>query len=131
MLPRPDFSLRETQGGAGTPRSGLNRRERDEDRRRELDRMRDEARAKRDAEAVSHPPPFPPFSDEISMQRTLFNLHAEEEKIFRFEQKFRDEKHSALYPNFLAASFRDEYERQKRREGKRNEEQEEGEMAQT
>ena len=39
-----------------TPNSGLNRKQKEEERRRELNRMREEARAKREAEAVSLAP---------------------------------------------------------------------------
>jgi hypothetical protein len=41
------------QAGGSTPRSGLNRREKEEERRKELNKMRDEAKAKRAEEAVS------------------------------------------------------------------------------
>lgn len=41
------------QAGGSTPRSGLNRREKDEERRRELNKMRDDARSKRALELVS------------------------------------------------------------------------------
>jgi hypothetical protein len=40
------------QAGGSTPRSGLNRREKEEERRKELNKMRDEAKAKRAEEAV-------------------------------------------------------------------------------
>lgn len=41
------------QTGGSTPRSGLSRREKEEERRKELHKMRDEARAKRNEGLVS------------------------------------------------------------------------------
>lgn len=46
-------SLRLQQPGVSTPNSGLNRKQKEEERRKELNRMRDEARAKRNADTVS------------------------------------------------------------------------------
>ena len=46
------------QPGGSTPNSGLNRKEKEEERKRELNKMREEARAKRAEEAVS-PSAFP------------------------------------------------------------------------
>ena len=40
------------QGDGGTPRAGGNRRTKEEERRKELNRQRDEAKAKRALEAV-------------------------------------------------------------------------------
>lgn len=48
------FLIASIQAGGNTPRSGLSRREKEEERRRELNKMRDEAKAKRLAKAVSH-----------------------------------------------------------------------------
>jgi hypothetical protein len=53
-----------------------------------------------------------------------FNLQAQAEMIAAFENRLRERRCSAIYPNFLAASFKEEMERRKRR----REEQEEGEM---
>ena len=50
------------QPGAGGPRAGLNRREKEEARRKELNKMRDEARARRVEEAVSLVGSFSPVS---------------------------------------------------------------------
>ncbi|KIM65256.1 hypothetical protein SCLCIDRAFT_537052 [Scleroderma citrinum Foug A] len=85
------------KGGGNTPRSGLNRREREEERRKELDRLRDEARAKRAEDAHT------------------FDLQAQADKIARFERRLRAEGSSVLHPNFLAAKFRDEWEMERRR----------------
>jgi hypothetical protein len=41
------------EAGGSTPRSGLNRREKEEERRKELNRMRDEYIAKRQEESVN------------------------------------------------------------------------------
>ncbi|KAI6039075.1 hypothetical protein EDC04DRAFT_1826882 [Pisolithus marmoratus] len=80
------------------PGSGLTRREKEEERRKELNRMRDEARAKRAEEA-----------------KISFDLQAQAEKIARFERRLRAENSSVLHPNFLAAKFRDEWEMERRR----------------
>jgi hypothetical protein len=83
--------------GGSTPRSGLNRREKGDERRKELDKMRDEARARRAEEAK--------FS---------FDLQSQADKIARFEQRLRVANSTVLHPNFLAAKFRDEWELEKR-----------------
>ncbi|RDB21365.1 hypothetical protein Hypma_011601 [Hypsizygus marmoreus] len=107
MLGNTDFDLRNESvyrelfkaTGGSTPRSGLSRREKDEERRRELNKMRDEARAKRLAEAK------PPF-----------DLQAQTDKISRFEERLKYERSSALYPNFLAAKWRELWERERRKQ---------------
>ncbi|KAF7976300.1 hypothetical protein HWV62_6997 [Athelia sp. TMB] len=108
-VPRPaatsDFDLRDKgawasifkQSGGSTPRSGLSRREKEEERRKELYKMRDEARAKRD-EAL----------------RVTFDLQAQWDKISTFEDTLKQQRSSVLFPNIFAAKFRDEYERNKR-----------------
>ncbi|KII88497.1 hypothetical protein PLICRDRAFT_41653 [Plicaturopsis crispa FD-325 SS-3] len=88
--------------GGSTPRSGLNNREKAEERRKELNKMRDEARAKRAAEA-----------------KQTFDLQGQWDKISRFEERLRQERSSALFPNFLAAKFKDEFERERRRDERR------------
>ncbi|KAJ6547563.1 hypothetical protein B0H19DRAFT_274579 [Mycena capillaripes] len=75
-------------GGGSTP-SGFTRREKDEERRKELNRMRDEAKAKRMNEA---PPPF--------------DLQGQMDKITRFEERLRDSKSPAVYPNFIAGGLK-------------------------
>ncbi|KAI6108983.1 hypothetical protein EV401DRAFT_2076587 [Pisolithus croceorrhizus] len=102
-----DFDLRQPNiyaelfkpGGGSTPGSSLTRREKEEERRKELNRMRDEARAKRAEEA-----------------KVMFDLQAQAEKIARFERRLRAENSSVLHPNFLAAKFRDEWEMERRRQ---------------
>ncbi|KAH7914654.1 hypothetical protein BJ138DRAFT_1110329 [Hygrophoropsis aurantiaca] len=104
LMGATDFDLRDKSvyaelfkgPGGSTPRSGLNRREKEEERRKELNKMRDEARARR-AEEAKH----------------TFDLQAQAEKIARFERRLKDEGSTALHPNFLAAKFRDEYERER------------------
>ena len=44
--------------------------------------------------------------------------------IAQFERKLKEERSSAFYPNFLAASFKDDLERRKRQESRRRAEQE-------
>ncbi|KAF5380973.1 hypothetical protein D9615_003954 [Tricholomella constricta] len=105
-LGNADFDLRNANvynelfkpAGGSTPRSGLSRREKDEERRKELNKMRDEARAKRLAEMA-----------------TSFDLQAQSDKIGRFEERLRVEQSSALYPNFLAAKWRELWERERRK----------------
>ncbi|KAJ7172475.1 hypothetical protein C8R46DRAFT_1086061 [Mycena filopes] len=75
-------------GGGNTP-SKLRGHEKDEERRKELNRMRDEARAKRMEEA---PPPF--------------DLQAQMDKISRFEERLRISQSHAVYPNFLAGGLK-------------------------
>ncbi|GLB34955.1 hypothetical protein LshimejAT787_0205200 [Lyophyllum shimeji] len=129
LLGNTDFDLRNQSvynelfkpAGGNTPRSGLSRREKDEERRKELDKMRDEARAKRLAEMASS-----------------FDLQAQSDKISRFEERLRMNRSSALFPNFLAAKWRELWELDKHkvkeqgspegRNGNEAEEREEGEM---
>ncbi|KAL0954770.1 hypothetical protein HGRIS_003720 [Hohenbuehelia grisea] len=103
-----DFDLRnpsvyselfKTAGGT-TPRSGLNRREKEEERRKELDKMRDEARKKREDES-----------------KNTFDLQAQVDKIARFEEKLRSIRSGAMWPNSLAAKWRDVYEKGRIRHG--------------
>jgi hypothetical protein len=86
--------------------------------------MRDEARAKRVLEAVG------PLSFSFIIitgihlfrfvQKHTFDLQAHSDKIARFEEKLRQEKSSVLFPNFLGAKFKDDWERQRRRHEKDN-----------
>ncbi|KAF8559575.1 hypothetical protein OG21DRAFT_1502819 [Imleria badia] len=80
--------------GGNTPKSGLKNAE---ERRKELDRMRDEARARR-AEEIKY----------------TFDLQSQADKIAHFEQRLRAESSTVLHPNFLAAKFRDEWELERR-----------------
>ncbi|KAJ6596893.1 hypothetical protein DFH09DRAFT_1133034 [Mycena vulgaris] len=75
-------------GGGSTP-SGFTRREKDEERRKELNRMRDEARAKRTNEAAP-----------------AFDLQGQMDKISRFEERLRNARSPAVYPNFLAGALK-------------------------
>ncbi|KAK1232214.1 hypothetical protein PQX77_004588 [Marasmius sp. AFHP31] len=107
--------------GASNIRAGVNRREKEEQRRRELDKMRDEARVKRSAEG-----------------RDNFALQAQMDKILRFEERLKKSNSPALYPNILGAKMREMYDAEKKRrarEPSRNgptrpgQDLEEGEMA--
>ncbi|KAJ7709906.1 hypothetical protein B0H17DRAFT_1029697 [Mycena rosella] len=75
-------------GGGSTP-SGFTRREKDEERRKELNKMRDEARAKRVHDAAP-----------------AFDLQGQMEKISRFEERLRNSRSPAFYPNFLAGALK-------------------------
>ncbi|KAG1782492.1 hypothetical protein EV702DRAFT_385715 [Suillus placidus] len=106
LMGAADFDLRDKSvyaelfkgAGGSTPRSGLNRREKEEERRKELNKMRDEAKAKRAEEAKHH-----------------FDLQSQADKIAGFEQKLRANSCMALHPNFLAAKFREEYDKERAR----------------
>jgi hypothetical protein len=106
LMGAADFDLRDKSvyaelfkgAGGSTPRSGLNRREKEEERRKELNKMRDEAKAKRAEEAKHH-----------------FDLQSQADKIAGFEQKLRANNCMALHPNFLAAKFREEYDKERAR----------------
>ncbi|KAI9566429.1 hypothetical protein HD554DRAFT_2115704 [Boletus coccyginus] len=80
--------------GGNTPKSGLKNAD---ERRKELDKMRDEARARRVEEA-----------------KCTFDLQSQADKIAHFEQRLRAENSTVLHPNFLAAKFRDEWEQERR-----------------
>ncbi|KAJ8584288.1 hypothetical protein M405DRAFT_866345 [Rhizopogon salebrosus TDB-379] len=123
LMGATDFDLRDKSvyaelfkgAGGSTPRSGLNRREKEEERRKELNKMRDEAKAKR-AEEAKH----------------FFDLQSQADKIARFEQNLRAHNSMALHPNFLAAKFREEYDKDRvrqrqSREGSQSAAKEEGE----
>ncbi|KAF6765203.1 hypothetical protein DFP72DRAFT_335883 [Ephemerocybe angulata] len=84
----------------GTNASGSNRRAKDEERRKELDAMRKEWKAKRDSEQMQTPP---------------FDLQAQAEKLARFEERLRSIRSSAVYPNFLASKWRELWERERER----------------
>ncbi|KAI0256695.1 hypothetical protein BJV78DRAFT_1278354 [Lactifluus subvellereus] len=83
--------------GGSTPRAGLNLKEKEE-RRRELDRMREEDRARRAADAEH-----------------VFNLRAQHDKIMSFVERLQARRSGALWPNILAVAFRQERERDERR----------------
>ncbi|KAG6890696.1 hypothetical protein C0995_005069 [Termitomyces sp. Mi166 len=79
------------KSGSNTSRSGLARQE----RRKELDKMRDEARAKR-----------------LSEMTPSFDLQSQYEKIKRFEES---SGRRYLFPNVLASKWRDIYDAERRK----------------
>ncbi|KAI0709511.1 hypothetical protein C8Q76DRAFT_799508 [Earliella scabrosa] len=85
--------FKSTPGGT-TPNSGLNRKQKEEERKKELNKMRNEARAKREAEA-----------------RHSFDLQAAPEKIQRYEETLRTRHSMARYPNILGAVFKEMFDR--------------------
>ncbi|PPQ93303.1 hypothetical protein CVT25_014432 [Psilocybe cyanescens] len=89
-----ELFLKQGSGDGITPR-----RAKEEERRKELNKMRDEFKAKRAAES-SH----------------SFDLQAQFDKISQFEEKLRAERSSALYPNFLAAKWREKFEKERKRQ---------------
>ncbi|KAF5358134.1 hypothetical protein D9756_001574 [Leucocoprinus leucothites] len=89
--------------GSNNSRTGLNRRAKEEERKKELDKMREEYKAR--------------FADE---SKKSFDLQGQAEKMARFEEVLRHRRSSALYPNFLAAKWREEWEREKRRAERRD-----------
>ncbi|KAG5641285.1 hypothetical protein DXG03_005576 [Asterophora parasitica] len=105
MLGNTDFDLRDSsvyrelfKAPSGSNPRGLSRQERDKERRKELDKLRDDARAKRMAEMT-----------------VSFNLQAQSEKIELFEEGLRSKKSSAIFPNFLAAKWRELWELDRRK----------------
>ncbi|KAI0807593.1 hypothetical protein C8Q74DRAFT_1363080 [Fomes fomentarius] len=80
--------------GSSTPNSGLNRKQKEEERKKELNKMRNEARAKREAEA-----------------RHSFDLQASPEKIQRYEESLRTRRSMAQFPNILGAAFKEMFDR--------------------
>jgi len=89
-----EIFLKTGSGGGGTPG-----RTKEEERRRELNRMKDEAKARRAAEAEHS-----------------FDLQAQFDKISRFEERLRQDCSNALYPNFMAAKWRDIYDKTRNRQ---------------
>ena len=66
------------------------------------------------------------------MQKHFFDLQSQADKIARFEQNLRARNGMALHPNFLAAKFREEYDKDRMRsrqsrEGNQSATKEEGE----
>ncbi|KIM49120.1 hypothetical protein M413DRAFT_438279 [Hebeloma cylindrosporum] len=89
-----EIFLKTGSGGGGTPG-----RTKEEERRKELNRMRDEAKARRTAEAEHS-----------------FDLQAQFDKISRFEDRLRQGRSSVLYPNFMAAKWREVYDKERRKQ---------------
>ncbi|KAI1794585.1 hypothetical protein LXA43DRAFT_1114274 [Ganoderma leucocontextum] len=84
--------------GGSTPNSGLNRKQKEEERKKELNKMRNEARAKREAES-----------------RHAFDLQSGPEKIQRYEEVLRTRHATARYPNLLGAAFKEMSDRNRAR----------------
>ncbi|KAJ3551756.1 hypothetical protein NP233_g13018 [Leucocoprinus birnbaumii] len=89
--------------GGNASRTGLNRRAKEEERKKELDKMKEEYKIQ--------------FAEE---SKKSFDLQGQAEKMARFEEVLRQRRSSALYPNFLAAKWREEWEREKRRAQRRD-----------
>ncbi|KAK0210752.1 hypothetical protein DFS33DRAFT_1378735 [Desarmillaria ectypa] len=79
---------------ANTPRTASNR---DTERRKELNKLREEARAKRELDVNYH-----------------FDLQGDMEKILRFEDRLRSIRSPTVYPNVLGAKWKEQWERDKR-----------------
>jgi len=75
---------------ASTPRAGVNTKVKEEERRKELHKMRDEARAARLAE----------------LEKNTFDLLAGQEKVACFESQLKERNSPALYPNHLASAIK-------------------------
>ncbi|KAI0093501.1 hypothetical protein BDY19DRAFT_255379 [Irpex rosettiformis] len=107
-----DFDLRDAsvyaslfaKPSGSTPNAGLNRKEREEERRKELNKLREEARAKR-----------------MQSLKETFDLQASQEKVQRFVEKLRDRQSAAMYPNILGGAFKEaaQADRAKMRNGHR------------
>ncbi|KAI0819224.1 hypothetical protein BC628DRAFT_1333433 [Trametes gibbosa] len=85
--------LFKSKPGLSAPNSGLNRKQKEEERKKELHRMRDEARAKREAESEN-----------------AFDLQAAPDKVERFVLH-RLRHSTARFPNVLGATFKEMYDR--------------------
>lgn len=74
MLDTPEpliVLIRRHKPAGSTPNAGLNRKEKEEERRRELNKMREEARAKRATEAVSFCKPIGPLLYNLKCGRSV------------------------------------------------------------
>ncbi|KAF9532980.1 hypothetical protein CPB83DRAFT_903461 [Crepidotus variabilis] len=96
--------LFKTSTDGGTPRTGLNRRSKEEDRRKELNKQKEDYLAKQAEEALHS-----------------FDLQAPTDRISQFEEKLRTIKSGALYPQWLAGKWkvvyeREQYEKEKRKQ---------------
>ena len=107
------YILKKQQTTSSTPRSGVKRE--NEERKKELNRMREDARAQRAQEAVSKICLLSLY-DLKSPQKKTFDLQGQMEKSLRFEEKLRLSCPAVLYPNILAARWKEEYEREKKRQ---------------
>ncbi|KAI0035776.1 hypothetical protein K488DRAFT_82809 [Vararia minispora EC-137] len=91
------LSLFKPVGGAA-PRSGVDAKSQEE-KRRAIERMREEDIARRAAQSAN-----------------TFDLRAQYDKISSFAERLHNRRSPAVYPNILAASLRHERDRRKRRE---------------
>ncbi|KAH9945911.1 uncharacterized protein BXZ73DRAFT_95431 [Epithele typhae] len=83
--------FRSAQPGASASSSGTDRKQKEEARRKELNKMRDEARAKREADARKH----------------TFDLQAAPDKVQQYEEIIKARQSPAAFPNILGASLKE------------------------
>lgn len=83
-----------------------------EERRKEISRMREEAKAKRKAESVRYVTFLSDFGSNGVHQAHSFDLQAQAEKIARFEENLRNTQ--ALYPNVIAGRWKQSYDETRR-----------------
>ncbi|KAF5365740.1 hypothetical protein D9758_003348 [Tetrapyrgos nigripes] len=100
-----DFDLRDKNvyamllgGSGGSSSASGTKREKEEQRRKELNKLRDEAKAKRAMEA-----------------KDSFDLQAGVDKILRFEERLRRANSAVLYPNILGGKMKEVWEHERRR----------------
>jgi len=89
---------------------------------RELHKMRDEARVKRQREAVC-PITILLFSLLTNMQVASFNLAAQHDKIEAFTRRLEARRSPAIWPNTLAAKFKADMQEKIRAEQKAKQQQ--------
>lgn len=89
---------------------------------RELHKMRDEARMKRQREAVC-PTTIRLFSLLTNVQVASFNLAAQHDKIEAFTRRLEARRSPATWPNTLAAKFKAEMQEKIRAEQKAKQQQ--------
>lgn len=89
---------------------------------RELHKMRDEARAKRQREAVC-PITVHPLSPLTNVQAVSFNLAAQHDKIEAFTRRLEARRSPAIWPNTLAAKFKADMQEKIRAEQKAKQQQ--------
>jgi hypothetical protein len=96
----------------------LSRREKDEERRKELNKLREEAKAKRLLETVCRSRFLFSLQADHDIQGESFDLQGQFDTISRFEERLKQNRSSALYPNFLAGKWRELWERERRHKEK-------------
>ncbi|KAH6918586.1 hypothetical protein BKA70DRAFT_20837 [Coprinopsis sp. MPI-PUGE-AT-0042] len=87
------------KGGGSSLKS--EREAKEAQRKRELNTMKEEWKAKKAAEDRGTPP---------------FDLQSQNDKISRFEERLRASQSGALYPHYMAGKWREHYERSRARE---------------